>query len=92
MFRLKKRIAESQPGRDLVGVQKSFDLFRIIIAEADPASAPDTVTWRSVNGPDLAPIVEPVPVGIEDGKEDFIKIVKLKEARQVEKSLRLNSR
>ena len=54
----KKRIAEGQPGGNPILTQEFQYLPRITVSAADTASAPDTISRRTVNRTDLTPVIK----------------------------------
>ena len=67
VLRAEQGIAERQAGGDAVFPRQRQDIPRVLIAKADTTAAPDAAGGRAVDRADGAPVVEIVPVGLEQG-------------------------
>lgn len=79
MFLSNKRITEGKPGGDLVFIHKCGNVLGRFITEADAAAAPETVLGSTIDGTDLAPVVEVFSVLSEKFQEDLVQVVKFEQ-------------
>lgn len=79
MFLSQKRIAESKPRGDLVLIHELSNVLGGLVTEADAAAAPETVLGSTVDGTDLAPVVEVFSVFSEKFQEDLVQVVKFEQ-------------
>ena len=80
VLRPEQGIAEGEPGGDPIVPQQGQDPPGVRGAVFHTAAAPETIPGGAVDGADLAPVVEILPVLPVQGQKPGVKLVKFKQA------------
>lgn len=83
MLRFQQRIAEGETDWYVIAVHEVFDGDGICIAKTDTAASPDTLGRRPIDGANVTPFIEELPVLMEQREEGLIEVVKLEDAGEV---------
>ena len=73
-------VAESQSGGYAVFPRQCQNFSGVIVSKPDATPAPDAVRRCAVDGADITPVVEILPVFPEKGQKDAVKLIKLEQA------------
>ena len=79
----KQGIAEGQPGGYAVFSRQCQNFSRIIVSKPHTTPAPDAVRRCAVDGADVAPVIEVLPVFPEKRQKDTVEIIELKQTGQM---------
>jgi len=75
-----KRIAEGQSDRDSIFPRQRKRRLRIAYFRPDAATAPDAIRRSAIEGADLTPVVEVLPMLAKQRQKDAVQLIELKQA------------